>query len=164
MDDQNTIKLLLVDDEEKFLQSVAKRLALKGFDVATAGDGDQAMAEVEKSLFDVALVDLQMPGMNGAKLLEKLKERHKYLEIIMLTGHGSVDSAVACTRLGAFNYIEKPFDFDRLIEVIRDAYEERMKKKFEHNIKRIEEIQKLSVRESPLGLLKALAKMDNAQK
>jgi DNA-binding NtrC family response regulator len=164
MNDQNIIKLLLVDDEEKFLKSVAKRLGMKGFDVTTAAEGQQAIAEAEKSLFDVAVLDLQMPGMDGTRLLQILKERHKFLEIIMLTGHGSVDSAVACTKLGAFNYLEKPFEFDKLIEAIRDAYKERLNKKFEHNAKRIDEIQKLSMRKSPLGLLRALAQMDNAEK
>jgi FixJ family two-component response regulator len=96
--------------------------------------------------------------------LKLLKERHKYLEIIILTGHGSVTSAVECTRLGAFDYLEKPFDFDKLIEAIKEAYSSRLKKKFENNAKRIQEIQKLSMRESPLGLLRALAKMDNDEK
>ena len=164
MNDQNNIKLLLVDDEEKFLFSIAKRLDLKGFDVTTATNGQQAISEAENNLFDVAILDLQMPEMDGTKLLELLKARHKYLEIIMLTGYGSVDSAVECTKLGAISYLEKPFDFDKLIGTIRDAYKERLKKKFEHNVKRMEEIQRLSLRESPIGLLKALARMDNEEK
>ena len=164
MNDQNNIKLLIVDDEEKFLKSVAQRLSLKGFDVVTAIDGRDAMLAAEQNLFDVALLDLQLPGIDGTKVLKLLKERHKYLEIIILTGHGSVTSAVECTRLGAFDYLEKPFDFDKLIEAIKEAYSSRLKKKFENNAKRIQEIQKLSMRESPLGLLRALAKMDNDEK
>lgn len=164
MSSQNKIKLLLVDDEIKFLKSIAKRLALKSFDVITASSGEEAIASAEKGFFDVAVVDFQMPGMDGAQVLKALKDKHKYLEIIMLTGHATVDSAVACTKLGAFKYLEKPYAFDKLVETITEAYEARLKKKFEHNQKRIEEIQKLSISSSPLGLLRALAQMDDKEK
>jgi DNA-binding NtrC family response regulator len=164
MDSQNKIKLLLVDDEIKFLQSIAKRLTLKDFEVTAASTGSEAIAAAEECLFDVAVVDFQMPGMDGTQVLKALKERHKYLEIIMLTGHASIDSAVASTKLGAFKYLEKPYDFEKLVEVIKDAYETRLKKKFEHQRKRVEEIQKLSIRSSPLGLLRALARLDDEEK
>jgi DNA-binding NtrC family response regulator len=164
MSTKNRIKVLLVDDEVKFLQSVSKRLELKDFDVTAASRGEDAIASAEKGLFDVAIVDFQMPGMDGTQVLKTLKERHKYLEIIMLTGHGTIDSAVECTRLGAFSYLEKPYDFEKLVKVIQEAYEARIKKKFEHNRKRMEKIQELSLRESPLGLLKALARMDDEEK
>lgn len=161
---ENKIKLLLVDDEVKFLEWIAKRFELKNFDVTTATNGQEAIASAEKGLFDVAVVDFKMPGMDGTQVLKVLKENHKYLEIIMLTGHATIDSAVECTKLGAFKYLEKPFDFEKLVEVIKEAYEARLKKKFEHNQKRIEEIQKLSINTSPLGLLRALARLDDEEK
>jgi len=164
MSNHNKIKLLLVDDEIKFLQSIAQRLELKNFDVIAASNGEEAIASAEKGLFDVAVVDFQMPGMDGIQVLKALKERHKYLEIIMLTGHATVDSAVECTKLGAFKYLEKPYAFEKLVETIKEAYEARLKKKFEHNKKRMEEIQKLSLRESPLGLLRKLARLDDEEK
>jgi DNA-binding NtrC family response regulator len=164
MSAENKIKLLMVDDEVKFLESISKRLELKNFDVITATNGQEAIASAEKGLFDVAVVDFQMPGMDGAQVLKTLKANHKYLEIIMLTGHATVDSAVECTKLGAFKYLEKPYDFDKLVELIKEAYETRLKKKFEHNQKRIEEIQKLSMGSSPLGLLRAMARLDNEEK
>jgi DNA-binding NtrC family response regulator len=164
MSDQNKIKLLLVDDEIKFLKSIAERLALKNFDVITASNGEQAIASAEKGFFDVAVVDFQMPGMDGAQVLKALKDKHKYLEIIMLTGHATVDSAVECTKLGAFKYLEKPYAFEKLVETITEAYEARLKKKFEHNKKRMEEIQKLSLIQSPLGLLRTLAQLDDEEK
>jgi DNA-binding NtrC family response regulator len=102
--------------------------------------------------------------MDGAQVLKALKERHKYLEIIMLTGHATVDSAVECTRLGAYKYLEKPYAFEKLVEVIKEAYEARLKKKFEHNQKRMQDIQKLSFGQSPLGILRALADLDNEEK
>jgi len=164
MHNDNKIKLLFVDDEVKFLESISKRLELKNFDVTSATTGQEAIESAENGLFDVAVVDFQMPGMDGAQVLKTLKEKHRYLEIIMLTGHATIDSAVECTKLGAFKYLEKPYDFENLVEVIKQAYEARLKKKFEHNQKRIEEIQRLSLRESPFGLLKALARLDNDEK
>ena len=116
---ENKIKLLLVDDEEKFLESIAKRLELKNFEVTTATNGQEAIAAAEKGLFDVAVVDFQMPGMDGTQVLKKLKENHKYIEIIMLTGHATIDSAVEATKLGAFKYLEKPYAFENLVEVMR---------------------------------------------
>ena len=164
MSSHNKIKLLLVDDEVKFLQSIAQRLELKNIDVIAVSNGEEAIASAEKDLFDVAVVDFQMPGMDGTQVLKALKKRHKYLEIIMLTGHATVDSAVECTKLGAFKYLEKPYAFEKLVEVIKEAYEARLKKKFEHNKKRMDEIQKLSFSQSPLGILRALAHLDNEEK
>ena len=164
MSNENQIKLLMVDDEVKFLESISKRLVLKNFDVTTAVNGKEAIESAEKGFFDVAVVDFQMPGMDGAQVLRTLKEKHKYLEIIMLTGHATVDSAVECTKLGAFKYLEKPYDLEKLVEVIKEAYEARLNKKFEHNQQRIEEIQKLSLGGSPLGLLRAMARLDNEEK
>ena len=164
MINEKKIKLLLVDDEINFLQPIAERLTLKGFDVIVTSNGKEAIASAEKDLFDVALVDFQMPGMDGTKVLKVLKERHKYLEIIMLTGYATIESAVESTKLGAFKYLEKPYNFDRLVEAIKEAYETRLKKKFEHDQVRMEEIKNLSFRESPLGLLRALARLDNDEK
>jgi two-component system NtrC family response regulator len=115
-------------------------------------------------LFDVAVVDLKMPGMDGEEVLKKLKERHNYLEIIILTGHATIDAAVKCSKLGAFQFLEKPYAFEKLVETIKDAYKERLKKKFETDTKRYNEIQKLSMGSSPLGILKALARLDNEEK
>jgi DNA-binding NtrC family response regulator len=164
MSNENKIKLLMVDDEVKFLESISKRLALKDFDVIATSNGEEAIASAENDFFDVAVVDFQMPGMDGAQVLKALKERHQYIEIIMLTGHATVDSAVACTKLGAFKYLEKPYAFEKLVEVIQEAYEARLKRKFEHNKKRMDEIQKLSFGQSPLGILRALARLDNEEK
>ncbi len=164
METENKIKILLVDDEIKFLKAVSDRLTLKGFDVTTANTGDGAIEAAREGGFDVAVVDLRMPGTDGAQVLKILKQKHKFIEIIMLTGHATVDSAVECTKLGAFMYLEKPYDFDKLVESLKDAYGSRMKKKFEKNQKRMEAIQKLSMTQSPLGLLKALARLDDGEK
>ncbi|MCG6909403.1 MAG: response regulator [Deltaproteobacteria bacterium] len=164
METENTIKILLVDDEVKFLKAIADRLVLKGFEVTTAESGNAAVRAAQKGGFDVAVIDLQMPEMDGTQVLKILKQNHKFIETIMLTGHATVDSAVECTKLGAFNYLEKPYDFDKLVEAIKEAYHARLQKKFESNRKRMEAIEKLSRNQSPLGLLKALARLDDDEK
>lgn len=164
MNSENKIKILLVDDEVKFLKAVADRLSIKGFEVTTADNGEGAVYAAKKGGFDVAILDLQMPGMDGTEVLKILKKNHKFIEIIMLTGHATVDSAVECTKLGAFKYLEKPYDFDKLVDSLKEAYHERLQKKFESNRKRMEAIQKLSLHQSPLGLLKALAQLDDGEK
>jgi DNA-binding NtrC family response regulator len=164
METENTIKILLVDDEVKFLKAISDRLSLKGFEVTAASDGDAAIVAANKGGFDVAVVDLQMPGTDGAQVLEILKKNHKFIEIIMLTGHATLDSAVACTKLGAFKYLEKPYDFDKLVETLKEAYQARLEKKFESSLKRMEAIQKMSLHQSPLGLLREMAKLDDDRK
>ncbi len=164
MEMENKIKILLVDDEEKFLKVVAERLTLKGFDVVTATNGDTAVKAAKKGRFDVAVLDLQMPGTDGAQLLKILKKSHRFIETIMLTGHATVDSAVECTKLGAFKYLEKHYDFDNLVNALKEAYAARMHKKYEHDQKRMKEIQTLSMSQSPLGILKALARLDDDEK
>lgn len=164
MNTENKVNILLVDDEVKFLNAIAERLRLKGFEVATATNGDDAVEAAKKGGFDVAVVDLRMPGTDGEQVLRILKQSHKFIEIIMLTGHATVDSAVECTRLGAFKYLEKPYDFEKLVEVLKEAYQARLHKKFESSVKRMEAIQRLSLHQSPLGLLREMAKLDDDRK
>ena len=164
MSTENKIRLLIVDDEVEFLKAVSSRFELQNFDVTTASNGKEAIASAENYFFDVAIVDVDMPGMAGAQLLKTLKDRHKYLEIIILTGHATIDSAVESTKLGAFKYLEKPYAFEKLVEAIKEAYEARLQRKFAHNIKRNQEIQKLSIGSSPLGILKKLASLDDEEK
>jgi len=119
MDDK--IKLLIVDDEVDFLNSIAQRLEMRGFDVTKAPSGVVALEAAGSGAFDLALLDLKMPGMGGTEVLKILKQEHKHVEVIMLTGHGSINSAVECTKLGAFSYLSKPYELDKLLEVLRDA-------------------------------------------
>ena len=158
------IKLLIVDDEIKFLDSISRRLEMRGFDVTKASNGSQALEAARKASFDLALLDLKMPGLNGQQVLEMLKQEHKYLEVIILTGHGSVDSAVECTRLGAFSYLPKPYELEKLLEVLRDAYQARLQKKFKRDEMKSKEIMKLAMGSSPLGILRELRKLDDDEK
>ena len=114
--------------------------------------------------FDLAKRDLKMPGMNGIEVLEILKKEHKYLEVIILTGHGSIDSAVESTKLGAFGYLSKPFELDDLLESLKSAYETRLTKKFEADTERMDKILKMAQTMSPLGFLREVKKLDNEEK
>ena len=134
---------------------------MRGFTVTKAENGKAALEAAGHQKFDLALVDLKMPGMNGQELLEILKREHQHIEVIILTGHGSLDSAVECTKLGAFGYLPKPYEVDKLLEALRDAYEARMKKKFEANEKRMAAIREAALGGSPLGILRRLQELDD---
>ena len=164
MTDIEKIHLLMVDDEEKFLNALTERLKLKFFDITPVTNGEDAIKVAQKAQFDVAVVDLQMPGIDGVELLKILKKSHRFLEIIILSGHATIDVAVECTKLGAFKVLEKPCSFDKLVETITAAYESRMKKKFEKDTDRMKQIQSLAFGQSPLGILRELKKMDDDQK
>jgi two-component system NtrC family response regulator len=158
------IKLLIVDDEVKFLDSIARRLEMRGLDVAKASNGADALGIARNRKFDLALLDLKMPGLDGKQVLEVLKQEHKFLEVIILTGHGSMDSAVECTKLGAFAYLPKPYELEKLLEVLRAAYEARLRKKFASDQARMERLAGLASGESALGILRAMRELDDEEK
>ncbi|MDP8240590.1 MAG: response regulator [Candidatus Hatepunaea meridiana] len=161
---ESKIKLLIVDDEVAFLNSIAKRLELRDFNVTKATNGQEALDAAKNDKFDLALVDLKMPGMSGKELLEYIKREHKFLEVIILTGHGSLESAVECTKLGAYSYLPKPYELDRLIELLKEAYQARLKKKFENDQKRMELISKIATGDSALGIMRRLRELDDEVK
>ena len=158
------IKILIVDDEVQFLESIARRLELRDFEVTKAASGAQAVRAARERKFDLALLDLKMPGMDGIQVLEMLKREHKYLEVIILTGHGSVDSAVECTKLGAFGYLPKPYELEKLLDTLKDAYQARMVKKFQDDQERAGKIADLATGSSALAILRELRKLDNEEK
>lgn len=164
MDNENRIHLLMVDDEEKFLKRITQRLKLKFFEITSATNGVNAIEAAQKGRFDVAVIDLQMPGIDGVQVLEILKKNHKYLEVIILSGHATIQSAIDCTKLGAFKILEKPCEFDKLVDAIKEAYEKRLKKKFEHDQIRVKKIEALALGRSPLGILQEMAKFDKDEK
>lgn len=158
---EHVIKLLIVDDESRFLNAIATRLRKRGFDVRTATNGHDAIALAREEKFDVAVLDLKMPGMDGSELLRLLKQEHDYLEAVILTGHGSLESAVELTKLGAFGYLPKPYELEKLIETLRDAYETRLRKKFAADQQKMDQITAATMGESPLGILRKLRELDD---
>lgn len=162
--EERRIQLLIVDDEEKFLETIAARLRLKDFDVVTASNGKDALKVSKKAKFDVAILDLRMPDMDGSEVLKVLKKKHKYLEAVMLTGHATIDSVVECTKLGAFDYLEKPYDFDNLVNVLQRAYQARLMRKFQHDKQKREQLEMLAMGSSPMAILKSLVRVDDDEK
>jgi DNA-binding NtrC family response regulator len=161
---EHVIKLLIVDDETRFLQAIAQRLTKRGFDVRTAENGQDAIELARKEKFDIALLDLKMPGMDGGELLRILKDEHQFLEAIILTGHGSLESAVELTKVGAFSYLPKPYELDKLVQVLKDAYEARLKKKFASDQAKLDKIVTMATGESPLGILRKLKALDDERR
>jgi DNA-binding NtrC family response regulator len=115
------IKLLLVDDEEGYVNVLANRLSRRNIDVTKAYSGSQGIKAVRKEDFHVAVLDLKMEDMNGIEVLKIFKKMYPEMEVIMLSGHGSEQSAREGMELGAFDYLTKPCEMEELIEKIREA-------------------------------------------
>lgn len=154
------IKLLVVDDEVRFLKTLAQRLTLRDFDVTAVSNGEAAIEAAREKDFELAILDLKMPGMGGEEVLEVLREDHPFLEVIILTGHGSVESAVEMMKGGARHYLQKPCETEKLLEVLRDAYETRMKRKLAHDERKMERLTALATGESPLGILRRMRELE----
>ncbi len=126
--------VLLVDDEPDFVEMLALRLSEMGEKVSSASSGRQCLNELAQRPVDVVILDIKMPGMDGIETLREIKKAHPLVEVIMLTGHGTTDSAVAGMRLGAFDYLMKPADFEELLTKLnlarerKDAQQERIRK------------------------------------
>jgi len=161
---ERAIKLLIVDDETRFLEAIAHRLTKRGFHVETASNGPDAIALARNEKFDLALLDLKMPGMDGGQLLRILKREHRFLEVIMLTGHGSLESAVELTKAGAHSYLPKPYELEKLIEVLKEAFQTRLEKKFAADEEKTHAILQAATGESPLGILRKLRELDDERR
>jgi DNA-binding NtrC family response regulator len=116
-------RLLIVDDDADLRQNLARRFHSQGMSVTEAAAGEEALAKAAQVRCDVALLDLHLPGMSGIELLEKLKERQPELEAIMLTGHGSLETAIQALKRGAYDYLTKPFQLRELEIHVQKAYE-----------------------------------------
>jgi len=114
--------LMLVDDELRYLETTAKLLARKGYQALTAPSGVEALEKLKKEYVDVVILDVKMPGMDGLEVLKRIKAAHPLVEVIMLTGHGTIDTAVDGMRNGAFDYLTKPCDVDELINKGEEAF------------------------------------------
>jgi DNA-binding NtrC family response regulator len=120
------IRLLLVDDEEDFRTTLANRLRKRRLEVMEAEDGYKAVEAVSSKSMDVVVVDVKMPGMDGLETLKQIKQINPLIEVIMLTGHASVESGIEGMRLGAFDYLMKPCDINELILKIEEAYQRKL--------------------------------------
>ncbi len=140
MNDRPNIRILLVDDEETLLEYMSKRLLKKGFTVKAAFSGEEAVEVAEQEHFDVAIVDLKMPGIDGVETQKRLHKVQPFLQCIVLTGHGSIDSALESGQEDAFRYLLKPVDYDDLLSNIKEAYDKKVKFQDKRFREQVEEI------------------------
>ncbi|MFH1154049.1 MAG: response regulator [Pseudomonadota bacterium] len=115
------MKILLVDDEDSFRESLKKQLAIRGYDVTAVSTGEQALESLERQAVDVVLLDMRMPGMDGVMTLGAIKRQSPTTEVIIVTGHATVKTAMDVMEKGAFDYITKPMRLEELIYKIQDA-------------------------------------------
>lgn len=115
-------KILLVDDEVVFTNNISRLLANRGYPVTAVYDGESAIRALEKEQFDVVVLDLRMPGIDGIITLAAIKKLGLFTEILLLTGYGSMNTAVEAMKLGAYDYLSKPCDVDELVAKIEEVW------------------------------------------
>jgi DNA-binding NtrC family response regulator len=136
----NTIHLLLVDDEEQFLSTTKKILDKRGINTITCTNGFDALEILGKRRIDVVVLDIKMPGIDGINVLTRIKQDHPKVEVILLTGHASVESAVEGLKLGAFDYLTKPSRVSEIIAKVEEAFEKKRAKEEKARKAKIENI------------------------
>jgi DNA-binding NtrC family response regulator len=119
-------RVLIVDDEVDFVETIVKRLIDRGLEVAGVHSGLEALDLLDKRDFDVVILDVKMPGMDGIETLRAMKKKSPLTEVIMLTGHGSVESGIQGLQLGAYNYVMKPVPLNDLLKQMTQAYERKL--------------------------------------
>lgn len=118
-------RILLVDDEKDFVEMLTLRLQEIGEEVLQAYSGLESLEKLKETEIDVVILDVKMPGMDGIETLQEIKKRYPLVEVIMLTGHGTIETAVQGMKLGAYDFLIKPADFDELTTKLNKARERR---------------------------------------
>ncbi len=153
------IQILFVDDEEEFVNYMKKRLERHDLQVHAFTNPVEALEKTKGRSFDVGLLDLKMPEMGGEELLNRLKTRDPDMEAIILTGHGSIESAFRSAKEGAYQYLLKPCDFDDLVTSINNAYARRIRALGDSKATQVDDLMKQADGMPPLTLLKNLKKV-----
>jgi DNA-binding NtrC family response regulator len=116
------MKVLLVDDEREFVESLSERLELRNLEADVAYDGEQALDVLKEGKHDVMVLDLRMPGIDGIEVLRQAKKRNPNVQVVVLTGHGTDKDEAMAKKLGAIAYMRKPVDIDRLVGALHNAW------------------------------------------
>jgi DNA-binding NtrC family response regulator len=119
-------RVLIVDDEERFRTTLRKLLGVRGLDAADVGSAREAFEAIRENPFDVVLLDVKMPEMDGIEALAEIKKENPQIEVIILTGHASVDAAIEIMKLGGYEYMLKPCAIDELMLKIEAAFERKL--------------------------------------
>jgi DNA-binding NtrC family response regulator len=115
-------RVLLVDDEKPFVETMIKRLNKRDLEITAAFDGEQALQKLEEDKgIEVVILDIKMPGMDGMEALRHIKNKHPLVEVIMLTGHATVETGIEGMKIGAFDYLMKPCDTTELVAKVTEA-------------------------------------------
>lgn len=133
-------KVLLVDDEGEFLEALSQRMTSRGMEVTTTTSAREAIKKVEEGSFDAVILDLMMPEMDGLEVLQTLKQKKPEIQVILLTGHGSVAKGIEAMKLGAMDFLEKPAEIKELTEKIKKAQAKKMILVEKHNEEKIQKI------------------------
>lgn len=133
-----TIRVLLVDDEASFVETLRRRLSLRKLEVLTAASADEAFDILDREPVDVIVLDVKMPGTDGLTAIKTVKRRHPMVEVILLSGHATLEASVGGMALGAFDYLLKPVRIDELVYKIEDAH--RRKTLQEEKIRTLREV------------------------
>ena len=141
-------RVLVVDDEQKFVDYLSERLTIRDYDVTTSLSGQDAVDQVKGYNFDVVILDVAMPGMDGIEALREIKKIKPLTEVIMLTGNATVETAVEGMHLGAFDYLMKPCETEDLTSKIRKAYERKTEQE-----ERIRAVKVSDIMSSPRSVL-----------
>ncbi len=157
---ENNINILLVDDEEVLLESIKRRLQIREFNVIAVNSGDKALEVVRQHPIDVAILDLKMPGMSGKDVLVNIKRDYPWIEIIILTGHGSFDPENENVYGQAYTFLAKPCDITTLLQVLVEAYKKTVMNKNKIAFKDMEDILKSPSLKSAREVLMKLKELD----
>lgn len=119
-------RVLLVDDEEDFVKTLSERVCMRDIESSVALNGEEALSMLQQEVPDVMVLDLNMPGIGGMEVLSRVREVCPQVQVIILTGHGTEKDGEQAKRLGAFEYLQKPVDLERLIRTMKAAYQKKL--------------------------------------
>jgi DNA-binding NtrC family response regulator len=157
------INILLVDDEEALLDAIRRRLQVREFNVIAVNRGEKALEEAGRCQIDVVVLDLKMPGMSGKDVLVHLKRDYPWLEIVILTGHGSFDPQLEPVYRQAHTYLAKPCELDTLLHVLVEAYKKTVMNRHKIAVEDMMNLLKAPAMRSPREVLRKLKELDRKQ-
>jgi len=120
------LKVLLVDDEEDFVKTLSERVSMRDIESNVALNGEEALSMLKGDVPDLMVLDLKMPGIDGMEVLSKVRKAYPQVQVIILTGHGTEKDGEEAKRLGAFAYLQKPVDLDKLVRTMKAAYKKKL--------------------------------------
>src|SRR5256886_16162321 len=142
-------RILVIDDESAIRDSLRMTLEYEGYEFFGAATGQEGLALVEREAPDLVLLDVKMPGMDGLEVLDRLRNMNESLPIVVISGHGTISTAVEATKKGAFDFIEKPFASERVLVSLRNALDQRQRPDENRSPKRAVEVRHQMIGESP---------------